>query len=266
MASFDIIEASGKGYRLVWIERGYLARLAFVPVLVKLICYTVAVVMGWEAQFIRFSLAMLPSYLADGWMLAHLVRLIFLGQRWPFRPGPDPEEDAFNLAERALGVSRGLGVFALTRLLLAGVVSYGYEKLSAPYLAHPQEPPPAQFVLLAPVLLLATVWGFRLIWLHIPAALNYSLRAFMRDIRGFATSFSMIAVWLVSMLPPILFYIFLMSLLMSPVRDAAHLPALAEFTLNIVHVVLDTVITLIATASISYGMIQMIGRAAARKA
>jgi hypothetical protein len=265
MASFDIIEASGKGYRLVWQERGYLARLAFIPVLVKLICYTVAVVMGWETQFIRFSLAMLPSYLADGWMLAHLVRLIFLGQRWPFRPGPDPEADAFNLAERALGVSRGIAVFALTRLLLAGIVSYGYERLSAPYLAHPQEPPPPHFVLFAPVLLLATLWGFRLIWLHIPAALNYPLRAFMRDIRGFSTSLHMVAVWLISMLPPILLYIFIVSLLMSPVRDAAHLPSLIEFTLNIVHVVLDTIITLIATASVSYGMIQMIGRAAAPK-
>ena len=122
MAAFDVIEAGGKGYSFAWAERRYLLRLALVPLLIKLVCHTVVLTFEWQTDFMRQALVMLPSYFADGWLMAHLVRLVFLEQRWPFRPTGNKEQDLTVLEDRARGVLSGVLVFALIKFLLAGVV------------------------------------------------------------------------------------------------------------------------------------------------
>ena len=97
MASFDIIDAAGRGYSKVWEEKTYLYQLAVIPVVIKFVCYLTIQALDWEENFIRQALVMLPSYFADGWMLSHFVRLIFLDQRWPFKPSGDPEKDMANV-------------------------------------------------------------------------------------------------------------------------------------------------------------------------
>jgi hypothetical protein len=264
MASFDIIEASGKGYRFVWIERGYLMRLAFVPFFIKLICSTLAVVLGWDHHIIRQAIVMLPSYLADGWMVSHLVRLVFLGQRWPFRPGPDPEMDRAMLEERARSISRGVSVFVLAQYALAGV-SFIFFVYFSPYINNANEPPPPAVALLSVLGMLFSVWAFRLMWLYIPAALSYPLRIFLREIRGFSTSIFMFGTWLICMLPPLFICSLLLSVFAAILHVGGEAPPLLDFISNILFTLAMTCGWLVATASISYGMIHVIGRAHAPK-
>ena len=88
MAKYDAADCAVKAYGFVWGERHYLFKLAVFPLFIKLVCLVTVISMGYQFDFIRQSLLMLPSYFADGWVMSHLVRLIYLDQRWPVGAGP----------------------------------------------------------------------------------------------------------------------------------------------------------------------------------
>src|ERR1700744_2223913 len=115
MASFDIIDSAGYGYQLAWREKRYLARLATIPLFVKFCCLVAIMLAHWGDRSLLSSLVLLPSFFADGWMLSHYIRLIFLDQRWPFRPSGDPAADRQDMQDRASSLMAGTLVFVLSR-------------------------------------------------------------------------------------------------------------------------------------------------------
>ena len=118
MAYFSVMEATNFGYRLTWQERRYLVYLAAIPFLIKFICHMTVVMLDWRSQFMRQAIVMLPSFFAYGWMLAHVTRLIFLDQRWPFRRSGDDEKDRLIMADKTQGIMAGtlafVGTYALS--------------------------------------------------------------------------------------------------------------------------------------------------------
>ena len=210
MAAFDIIDAAGNGYKIVWNERNYLARLAFVPLMIKLICHIAVYALDWQDQYFRQALVMLPSFIADGWMLAHQIRLIFLDQRWPYRPTGNETKDIRILETRARGIMAGMLMFATIRFLMAGFMAYFLSRgeQAAPLESAPPGSINLAATMMAMVLVMFSIWAFRFLWYYIPAALNYPLRKFTRDIGEFKTSFYMIGTWLVGYIP--LFFILIM--------------------------------------------------------
>lgn len=271
MASFDVIDAAGKGYALAWQERKYLLRLAAGPLLIKLTCYTTVVALGWELDFLRQALVMLPSYFADGWMLAHLVRLVFLNQRWPFRPSGDRDNDIAQLQDRAQGIMAGMVSFVLIKFLLAGFTHLAYRASVFDPASGGAAPEPSLFMALAGIVaIFALLWAFRLIWLYIPAAVGYPLRRFLKEISGYMTSIYMAGVWFICFVPAAVLFTLLVSVFLAPLGvgggDSTVMPAGIEFVLAALRVALDTAVAILATASLCHGIRAMIAASAGRVA
>jgi hypothetical protein len=224
MASFDIIAAAGQGYKVAWDARAYFAKLCVIPVLIKMVCHAVTIAFGWETDFIRQALVMLPSYFADGWLLAHVARLVFLDERAP----PVAEE------ERArLEIRRGMIAFVVIHFLLAGfsglVHHFGQDGMEAGEMTS-QTSPLLVGAGLAAMLLL--IWAFRFLWIYIPAAIGYPIRSFVAALGGYTTSVYMIGTWLIC-IGPLLFAFTAVALgLLYPFEDGSA-PAAVMFCIGI---------------------------------
>jgi hypothetical protein len=256
MKPLNIIDAIGQGYSVSWEGRAYFARLAAVPVVLKLLTLYLILALGWEQNLLRQALVMLPSYFADGWMASHIARLVFFGQRWPFRPTGDTERDLAALEERAYGLMRGVLVFVLIEFLITGLMAgISAANLFTPENADPEAHPAAYFA--AVVLFILMLWGFRFLWIYIPAAVNYPLDVFLKKIRGFRISIDLLAIWLVCFLPFLMIFSLFFSMMIAPPGKES-LPASLDFLFNLGKVILDTVIRTVATVGISAGLKQIL--------
>ena len=249
MASFDIVEAAGRGYRFAWAERAYLFRCAFIPIIIKMVCHTLVVTLGWDDDFIRQALVMLPSYFADGWMLAWVVRLIFFDDRLPLKKG-DEENRAL-----VLGIGRGTVSFVVIKFLLAGFVAVIHRFVEENKAMMEGDNVNMGWYIASLAIMMVMVWGFRYLWLYIPAALNYPLRPFVLALGGLRTSFYLIGTWLICM-APVLFAFAMIAVMMVSSVDGSVTGAM-NFAINFIHVVLDTVINILATAGIAFGFMAM---------
>lgn len=179
MAKFDIITAAANAYTTTWASRKYLLRLAAVPVALKLIFFTIASIYAGgndteDSNYMLFMLILVPALIAEGWMLAHWIRFLVLGQTWPFRPTGDVEADKEMLSTRARGVLGGMIVFVLINMAI-GLLNDVVARAMTPYMAMGEadiDKVPAIIPVFSVFFLVFMFWGFRLLWLHIPFALN----------------------------------------------------------------------------------------------
>ncbi|MEM6781813.1 MAG: hypothetical protein AAF569_08120 [Pseudomonadota bacterium] len=252
MATFDIVTAAGNGYTKVWEERHYLIGLALVPIIIKFACFVTMISMDVDDNHLRAALIMLPAYFAEGWMLAHWVRLITLGQRWPFRPTGDDDKDMAALNDRARGVLSGMIIFVLIQMIITALWAW---VTTLPVDEEALKAPTMEMRLMSVAVFVFMLWGFRFLWFFIPAAANYSIKEFMKDIGHPKLSLYMIAVWLVCVVPGFALMMgFTLPLLLSEGED---IPTAVQFGSAGVHVVLEAVINLLATAGIAYGLKDM---------
>jgi hypothetical protein len=264
MASFDIIGAAGYGYQLAWREKRYLARLATIPLFVKFCCLLVIMLGRWTDSSLLATLILLPSFFADGWMLSHYVRLIFLDQRWPFRPGGDPAADRQELQDRSTSLMAGTLVFVVSRFLAGGQSAWFFHLLDQINQVSKANPP--QLSTGTAVIFLATtalsLWAFRFLWFYIPAVLGYNLRRCVRDLRGIAASFYIIGLAVICSLPTYGFQYLIASMAAAP-YDLSH-PATLPLTFDIFLAMLDTaaetIIAFIATGAMAYAFYEMLGK------
>jgi len=261
MASFDIIEAAGKGYFLIWRERRYLIRLALVPVLLKFTCYMTVLGLGWQANMIRYSLVMLPRYFAEGWLFAHIIRLIFFQQRWPFRPSGNAVEDMRALEDRARGVTAGTLCYVVIKFISGGLLALGTLGVPAEGPAKDAVPlsaaEPGLLAFVVSVLLVfAAIWALRLMWLYIPAAINYSLIACLRKLNGFTSSLYLLGTWMICYIPLFFTTLLIMDVFMQgwQGQEDSFGALLSGYIANLFYIVVDTLIGMISTAGIAYGL------------
>lgn len=242
------------GYRQVWAERHYLARLALVPVAVQFICTLLVAGMGAQHDFIRKAILSLPALLTQGWMLSHMVRLSFYGQRWPFQPTGDNAADERVLRERFRGIMAGTVVFALCHFLAHGVLDVVFRLEQQMADAKPEDVSIGAFFL-ALGLMIGAIWAMRLLWLFIPAALNYPIGRFLRGLGRFGTSFYIIGAWLVTAVP--LMFVFQL-VLGGLVSQLGAVPRPFEFILTLAQVMVSTATALVATAAMCRGLREVI--------
>lgn len=248
MARIDIIDTSALAYKTIWNERTYLVRLALIPILIKLACYIFALSAGFEDNILRLSLCLTPGYFAEGWMLSHLVRLIVLNQRWPFRPSGETAQDIACLKDRASGITAGTLSYVLINLFIAGFMS-GLMSFG------PHETDPAQ---VSPVALLIaltgfvlSIWGFKYIWLFIPMAVRASPFDYLTAVRGSMASFPLIGVWIMCFMPPVAAMLLFSGLVAMPFTHEGEIPQLVYFLTIIVRVIFDTVKAIVCTTGLT---------------
>lgn len=262
--SLDVVESVDYGYRLLWRERDYLLRLAAVPLVVKFVCLMALVGLGWERDFIRSALVMLPSFFTEGWMLAHLVRLVFLDQRWPFQPTGNRALDAAMLEDRAYGVTAGALFYVVTKFLLSGALGLiNQAQVSTTGNLPVQGEIPPEIALAGFVLTVLTLWGFRFIFLYVPASVGASLSVLTQMRQGLRLSLQILGTWLVCLVPFVMILLFLASIIVAPyIGGGAELPLFAKGASIILQTIADTVIAIVSTAAIAYGLRKMIENAA----
>ncbi len=265
MAQFDIIAASSTAYKSVWASRHYLAKLALAPFLIKSACLVFASAFA-GGQTTAFLMYMLPGLFAEGWMLSHYVRFHVLGQTWPFRPTGNLEEDMAVLRVRARGVLSGTVVYVLIGMAL-GMMTMLAQAYLMPYVSKEALESgaaiPASVGIASALGLGFMFWGFRLVWLYIPVALNSDARFYLFRMRGFGTSVSMIGVWLLCLLPFLLVLQILAGVVAVPIGALLGSSA-GFFIMTLMVAAADTVKSLIVTAGMTNGMREIYQREDAR--
>lgn len=261
MKPLDVINSVDFGYRLTWTERRYLTRLAIAPMIIKFICLAAVIQLGWGRQYFAAALVMLPSFFADGWMFSHLSRLVFLDQRWPFRSSGNAGQDSALLNDRAYGVMAGVLFFVLSKFLLSGLVASlsGAQMAAQTQISNGQlHSDPTGITMLAALGLLAlTLWGFRFVFLYIPAAAGFGTRILTRSSRSFILSLQMMGVYLVAFVPLALIGLYLAESLLPIPDSSGDVKWDVQIAVLLGQVIVDTLVGLISTASIAYGLKMM---------
>lgn len=274
MASYDVTDSAIKGYVLVWQERRYLFKLAIFPLLIKFVCAMTVIVNGLEFDFVKQALLMLPSYIADGWVMSHLVRLVYLDQRWPFRPSGHPQNDMAALRDRARGIMAGTICFALVEFLKTGYFGMFFTLMAPPGTVPGQPPvalPPPDVTMsgvaavLALALMVLTIWSVRYLWLYIPAAAGFSGRDYLKRVGGLMGSVRLLGAWMICAVPLLFSFIMVVSLFLSPFQTPQGFPPALDFLMNALRVAVSMVAGLITTAGMAYVIRTIFQSAQARR-
>lgn len=256
MAQFDIIAASTASYKTCWQNRHYLVKLALAPFLIKICCLVFATSFAGEDDTAAFLFYMLPALFAEGWMLAHFTRFIVFGQTWPFRPTGNRDADMGVLRVRARGVLGGMVVYVLTGMVL-GILTVFAQRYFGPYLSKDALEAgaeiPAQVAVVSFFMMGLMFWGFRLLWLYIPVALNGSAGYCLFRLRGAGTSLHMIGAWVICILPFLLGIQILAAVVAVPVAALLG-KAAGFFAVTVLAAAADTVKTLVVTGGMIYGI------------
>lgn len=260
MKGFDLIDSASFGYKTVWQERKYLARLAIVPIVIKLICTVVVFSFGYEENFLRQGLIFLPAAFAEGWLLAQFLRTLLNLERWPTKLSDTISDAQMSaLLLRARGIMAATILFALTAFLTYGLkeiflVFYTMSggSLDPNSVAAEQVPPNPLYFIPAFILIVASIWIFRYMWLYIPASVLMPLGDFLKKIGGIMASVRMMGVFLVAVMPCAILFIFLSKIVivLSGTADSNF----AQFLILIIGVLIDTLISLLTTASMAYAL------------
>lgn len=202
MFKFDFIDAAAAGYRFVIIEHQTLYHLALIPFLVKLVSFVLVVMLGLETAYLTQGLILLPSYFVEGWLIAQVLRLAVLGERWPGSLSGDQEKDAELYQERQICLKSSMIVYVLIKLI-ASVIS-GLSLESEAYIeqvkATSGEPNAISYITAIAVVMLF-IWAFRLLWLYIPMALGQRIGDFLRSIKPYSSSVYMMGTWVLCAIP-----------------------------------------------------------------
>lgn len=263
MVPRNVTDSAMKGYELVWNERRYLFQLAIFPLFIKFVCAMTVISNGLEFDIEKQALLMLPSFIADGWVMSHLVRLIYLEQRWPFRPTGQAQRDAAMLQDRARGIMAGTVCFTLIEFLKTGflgwmrnIVMPGGVPLSQVEQVQTattdvQEPTQMAMVV-ALVMTGATFWAVRYLWLYIPAAAGFSGRDYLRRCGGMMGSIRLLGAWMICSIPIICLSALLMGFLLGPFVGPEGLPPGLTFVKHSLLLVVHTMAGLLTTAGLAY--------------
>ncbi len=266
MAQFDITVAAGKAYTTIWEERTYLARMAMVPILLKIICVLAVVRFAEDGNLLQITLIMLPAYFAEGWMLAHLVRLVILGNRWPFQLTGDDKADAVSLNNRARGILSGMVSFVLINMVI--VSFFTFFRIFVPLDIDPEQADPATAGI-AFIVLLTAFFGFKFVWFYVPLAVNMNPKLYLHQFKKLPMTFYLIGLWLVCIVPAKM----LMQLITSTILESAGvdstqeaLPVITENSVAVIRVIFDSLKNLFITAGIAYALLEIFGLSDPREA
>ena len=256
MMVFDITAAARQVYGTVWAERSYLLRLAFIPVMVKITCLLFSMNYETHDNIIRLSLFMIPAYFTEGWLLAHWVRYIILGQRWPFRPSGDNKKDMKQLYFRARGILSGMVCFVLINILMAGFFALFLKYI--PLGMDPEKASP-EVAALGMFMIAISFLAFRYVWFYVPLAVNIKPILYFRKVQRVSSTFPMLALWLMCFVPCMMAMQFLSSMVLETAGDmeAATGITAQDVMVTIIRVIFDTLKNLLCAGGIAFALIEV---------
>lgn len=190
---FDFMAAANHGYLTVWENRDVLLRLAGLPFLIKMGCIAAILFLGMEQDVLRHGLIMLPSYFAEGFLIAYVLRVLCAGGNL----GDDVKQAHSYFQD----VVASMVLYVLIKIVLAALIGMTVESLPTDFAQTPQPEPSSQAFMAAMMLFAFMIWAFRFMWLYVPLAMGVPLSEFLKKIEGFGVSFPMFSCWLMCFLP-----------------------------------------------------------------
>ncbi len=260
----EMIDSVGFGYRAVWRERAWLLKLMIIPILIKFASMVCIITFGFEGDFLMQGLIMIPSFFAEGWLLAQFLRLLLMEERWPIVMDRMPQgAELERLLLRARGILSSVLIFVLWNLFLALAV-FGIFKLYEHFgismdqvLGRSDTPPSEEAVAkMMPIMIgigIFIIAGFRVWWMYVPFAVLVGPRAYLKATRGFTPSIRMLAIFLMCWAPLNLLASILVGLvagLFGGVDDGQ----IVQFFMMLIQVVAMTLISLVATGAFAWAL------------
>lgn len=249
----DIPKTVTAAYQKTWAERDYLLKMAIVPLLVKFLFYAIAFHYSDPGNILRLSILLVPAYFVEGWLLAHWVRTLIVGHRWPFRPSGDEDKDQKEIANRARGVLGGTVAFTLINLAIAGFFAMFLSQI--PLDMDPNNPDP-KAVMAGIAMMAVSFLLFRFVWLYIPVSVNIDLRVVLPKLKPLSLTFALIGVWLGCFILPIMM-LYGFGGMLTAVGGENPIPVFEGLTL-FVKVFFDTLKNVLVTAGLSYAYMQFL--------
>lgn len=255
MASIDIIQSAELAYKKTWAERRYLLPMLIIPLLIKYFFFTLASIVVEGENFLRLSLIMLPAYFAEGWLLAHWVRTIVMGHRWPFRPTGDDKADIKSLKLRGRGVLSGAVCFTLIHLAIAGYFSFFMSYI--PVDMKPEDADPS-IAIVGMTMLFATIMLFRYVWFYIPLSVNTPPQLFLNVVKPISVTFHLLGLWLVCAVPAVLMLQFTGNLFGGASEEGQSNLVLDNISV-LMRITIDMIKNLIVTAGLTIAIMTLLG-------
>ncbi len=249
MAKFNFIDVSGEGYSFVWRERSMLMRLAALPVMIKITSFAVVYWLGFEDNFLRQGLVFLPSYFAEGWLLAYAIRMAVLGESWTAAS-----------AERYRSITASMVLYVLIKIMMAVSVGSAMEGKDLTGKDVPPVESSGETLILSFILLVMLVWGFRFLWYYVPLAMGIKLSDFWRHSKSISTSFYMMGTWLLCFAPMVFVLLVLSGLMREIFPDVGdEFSGLYVGAMSVVQSIVELIILLVSSVAMAYGVSQMMG-------
>lgn len=257
-----MMDAVGYGFYRVWMERAYLIKLAFIPFLIKFACAVAVFAFDLQGDILRQGLILFPAAMAQGWVLAQLIRTLLKGERWPtILPETIDDKTLDRLLLRARGIVACILSFSLFALLINlfkyffvltffGVVDFSpalfnEENMKDIHITNAQ-------VIGAFALLGAGFWAFRLVWVYIPLTVLMPVKEYLMAVRGAMTSVKMLVLYM-CVFTPVTFVTIMLSRFMYQIFGTVMEDA-AQFLVLFVLVVSEFVISLVVTTAFVYAL------------
>jgi magnesium-transporting ATPase (P-type) len=199
----DYIHSVTKAYRFVYAHAAVIFMMAAVPLAVKIVNYVMIEAFGFGEHYVRQGLLLLPAFFAEGWVVAGIIRFAVQGEMIEEHLTGDPQLDIERFEGHFRAVTAAMIVFVLTKLVMAlfvGLFMGEQARLSA---AAPMDQPEYTMssIAIGVFLICVLFYIFRFLWLYVPVALGYNMKAFLYRIRPFTSSMYMFAIYVMCFVP-----------------------------------------------------------------
>lgn len=256
MAAFDFIDTAGEGYKFVWEERRALARLAFIPFIVKLVSYFVILAFALEENLLRQGWLLIPSYFVEAWLIVVVMRFAILQEA----PGTMAASFAGEDNAQRKNILSAILIYVLMKLAVAfvtGSTLEGAKRADTQQLASGTDGDIGPFFI-SMAAIAVFIWGFRFIWLYVPVALNYNLGDFIQKIRAFMSSVYMLGFWMICFLPFAVLVLFASEILLiffPTVND--NVSAGYSYAMAVIQVAFELMIALVSSVGMGHAVVSI---------
>ncbi len=247
----------------MWEKRQAVIAVALVPFVIKLLCFVAVTAFAGDGNYLRHGLYLIPSYFAEGWLMAQLIRMAVFGESWPIAFSGDKEADLKHFMRRKRTILSSTIIYVLIKLVLAFLSGYmldaqggvigGLEQAAGP--AAPGDEPSALMFLIGVGALATMIWALRLAYLYVPAAMGIDLVDFLARVKPYMFSLRLLGTWLLCFVPVAMALVMASSILVTIFPGVEGTPSVAfTYGLTAVQAVLEIVAAALSSVAVAYGI------------
>ena len=250
MKNFHVVDSASHAYDFVWSHKAIIARYAVIPFLVKIGCLALIILMGLSDNHLRQGLLLLPAHFTEGWFTLGIVMLCMKNiQNRSSKIALLPAQTGHLSQQQRLHGS--IALYVLIQIVFALIVHAltTYTPLTAQAQGAPTSP--KQFVLML-ALLAATVWAFRFTLIHIPVAMGYGLRRYIRVFHSYNASLRMIGLTMLCTIPAALVMIIMISFIGNALDVTAMNESLAALIFGTLQTATQMIVLALTATAMTY--------------